>query len=134
MKASELRIGNYIIQNGEITTVEKLKRSLNDWDRLNDLRSLDCIAITLTEAWLNRSELENVETRNRWIKDKFIIWKQRYLDPLSIFEQNKFYLQIVDFQGDISTLHFEIKHVHQLQNLYFDLTGKELKFEIESNE
>lgn len=83
--------------------------------------------IPLTEEWLSKFEFEHVETRGRWIKDKFVIWKQRYLDPLSIFEQNKFYLQTIDYEGNIFTLNLEIKYVHQLQNLYYCFCGEELK-------
>lgn len=134
MKASELRIGNYIIQNGEITTVEKLKRSLNDWDRLNDLRSLDSIAIPLSEDWLNKSALQKRGTRDIWDQGNFVIYYQRYNDAYSQYCKDKFYFGTIDRDKNLVVTFYEIKHLHQLQNLYFDLEGKELKFEIESNE
>lgn len=148
MKASELRIGNWILP--------KMKEYKSEWKDVSlgpdipiqpepiqvfphlitrmvfnedTLKMYE--SIPLTEEWLSKFELEHVEVRGRWIKDKFVIWKQRYLDPLSIFEENKFYLQMVDFHGDIFTLHLEIKYVHQLQNLYFALTGEELTFKSE---
>jgi hypothetical protein len=123
MEANELRIGNLLYNNNVVVTIDA--RSIFDiWD---DKGLKEYKPIPLTPEWLNKFELEHSEIRGRWFKDKFVVFKQKYLDPLSILEENKFYFQMVDCQGNVSTSTFEIKYVHQLQNLYFALTGEELK-------
>jgi hypothetical protein len=52
LKSKDLRIGNYIMQGGKITCVEKLSRSIDDWDRTNGKRTQDCQPIPLTKEWM----------------------------------------------------------------------------------
>jgi hypothetical protein len=142
MTANELKIGNYVnVPNTSQCPfrIDAFEHLSNEFIKVAMKVSMggfevhpltwyggDLTPIELTERWLNKFELEHSEIRGRWFKDKFVVFKQKYLDPLSILEENKFYFQMVDCQGNVSTSSFEIKYVHQLQNLYFALTGEEL--------
>ena len=115
MTANELRIGN-LFKTDEIVFVYSIefndkKREYRVYvDNLNrnykDALFLDEInAIPITEEWLGKFGFEN-KTKN------FV------LNNISIKQQTKgyfFYLSMM------------IQYVHQLQNLYFALTGEELK-------
>ena len=118
MKATELRIGNLIFQSGQITIIENISRSINDWERVNNKRLFDCTPIPLTEEWLLKFGFEKEET-GYWtigkLRGGFTVCRaERKSDRLCYrwFVNN---LKMTD-------LHF----VHQLQNLYFALTGEEL--------
>lgn len=112
MKASELRIGNFYNQFGNITEV--------DWSTLKDLKDapidqLWCKPIPLTEEWLLKfgfkSHLDTI-----WIH-----WsKESGLFQISTrLPQGSYGLWINGTMGCF-------EYVHQLQNLFFALTGEEL--------
>lgn len=131
MNPAELRIGNYVDFFGEVTIIDGLC-PFNTGDQI--LKTDCCITqagttsfrdiepIPLTEEWLERfgcmrQKISSLH-RNYWNKD---------LD-FSID---------VEFTFDKDVLFFyricgekrrrPIPYVHQLQNLYFALTGEELK-------
>jgi hypothetical protein len=120
LQSKDLRIGNYIMQGGKITCVEKLSRSIDDWDRTNGKRTQDCHAIPLTEEWLLNFgfeclQVDNFSHRNSFQLDSnlgFVIWGRIETGLFLYIDGNE--------GGEV------IKYVHQLQNLYFALTGKEL--------
>jgi hypothetical protein len=111
MKASELKIGNYVIQGGEVTRVEQLKRSINDWDRTNHMRTMDCEPIPLTEEWLKKFCFISEDVRyTAWKKSSFFLNINRYGEYI--------------FKAE--SAEYQIKYVHQLQNLFSCLLGMEL--------
>ena len=133
MKASELRIGNYVhLQNDawdeyknipmsvtgvEITGPDKyfpesdsvinleIKGSIHTFNQCNEF----VIPIPLTEEWLERFGFENNEKTAE--HNKFIWFKN--------------HIGVSGMLGVVKPV--ECKYVHQLQNLYFALTGEELK-------
>ncbi len=113
MNASELRIGNYYNQFGNTEKVS--------WSTLKTLEEstteqLWCKPIPLTEEWLLKFGFEKKGVnRTRWI-----FWK------IDLVEDEK---GIYSF--DESRIYIDINYVHQLQNLYFALTGEELTFKSE---
>jgi hypothetical protein len=112
MKASELRVGNWYDQFGHhhqasghiISELEKSPES-----------QIWCKPIPLTEEWLLKFGFEYF---------KFIV-------ESSCWRLNNLFSIREDF-----TIHFhnglivELKCVHQLQNLYFALTGQELSIQM----
>ena len=111
MKATELRIGNLIFQSGQITTIENISRSINDWERVNNKRLFDCTPIPLTEEWLLKFGFVKKEigySKLTEIKECFSISFGKHTSINAIKFNN------------------EVKYVHQLQNIYFALTGEEL--------
>jgi len=108
MKASELRIGNIVYFNdNDVHTITG--RDILDLD----LYPLDdsFTPIPLSEQWLVKFGFEEVERYGKgvWMVHDFIL----------IFYPDECLL--CDCDIDV-----KIKHVHQLQNLYFALTGEEL--------
>jgi hypothetical protein len=106
MKITELRIGNWVKQPNGIIEVFTVS-DLDDEGDINSYLEDEIEPIPLTEEWL--------------IKFGFERWNDVY---------NNFYHKLngVEIEnGNIYVGHGnEIKYAHQLQNLYFALTGEEL--------
>jgi len=110
IKSNELRIGNSILQDGELVFVTPWRLGLIELD------SVVYEPIPLTEEWLIKFGFfeKYKSTSNRWNIGGF---------ELHDCEDDDGQLQgvfLYDFR-------LEVKYVHQLQNLYFALTGKELE-------
>jgi hypothetical protein len=103
MKANELRIGNFIYnERNEIFKV--------NW--ITEMIESQSNAIPITEEWLL----------------KFGFASNPYVDR---YEKREIHIECNKTKGE-TQLWIEgmphIKHVHQLQNLYFALTGEELTY------
>lgn len=117
MKANELRIGNYIngvLVNGTYTVDIWALRIIQEGNFQNsyntDLKVFE--PIPLTEQWfLKFGFYKNIDT--------LLFEKSGFQIDLSVLKCH-FYLPSF---GD---WYKEIEYVHQLQNLYFALTGEEL--------
>jgi hypothetical protein len=130
MKANELRIGNWFLEKDEV------KQFDGDFYHL-----LGCEPIPLNTNWLEKfgfkpwDEKKTIYTLERHI-DKynntcFRFWLQ--LDKL-VFDyiQNEIHPTESIFD-DKNIIRLEINYVHQLQNLYFALTGEELTIKDTAN-
>lgn len=110
MRVNELRIGNYYLSFGvDLKQVEILHKDKN---------LIDFTPITLNEEWLlNFGFIEIHE--NNWQDFETEVMIDLFNETVSI----------------ISAMPWKqlkhIKYVHQLQNLYFALTGEELTFKSE---
>jgi len=114
MKANELRIGNYYNQFGY--THQATGSTISELEKAPESQ-LWCKPIPLDESWLIRAGFiyhnpSDFYSKN-WGRNGAEIVK-KYPDGW-MFELGKGYLR-----------HFE--YVHQLQNLFFALTGTELQF------
>jgi hypothetical protein len=97
MNANELRIGNLVYHNDKIIEIKSLHPQDDD---VNDEIPFHAIyGITLTEEWLEKLGFE--------LKEPVLIssWK---------------------FSPFCDTITTKCEYLHQLQNLYFALTGEEL--------
>tara|TARA_R110001606_G_scaffold40313_1_gene110243 strand:+ start:319 stop:702 length:384 start_codon:yes stop_codon:yes gene_type:complete len=120
MKATELRIGNLAFRNGEIhriASVESISDNIamcavivNPTNQVvSRSRTTGFTPIPLTEEWLKRLGFEYSD-----LNGDSGLWK---IPPFQIYgKYNQF---IYDYKLDVN-------YVHQLQNLYFALTGEEL--------
>ena len=131
MKANELRIGNYIKfkSTGDIERIynisndfkwsgNKQKKDKKTAD-INDVDISDVQAIPLTEEWLLKFGF--VEENYSYVKGVH----QQVFSGLMKFDFNE-RLNNWEFSiGNYNDL-TRILYVHQLQNLYFALTGEEL--------
>lgn len=129
MDVKELRIGNLIHFNGsreEVGVVTGIVESVFDSPatiylnyRIDITTSTDKTnPIPLTEEWLLRFGFKNTDTGfeiKAWRENDFniILVGHKYAVPSSS-----------GFFGLVNTSH--INYIHQLQNLYFAITGKEL--------
>jgi len=116
LEAKDLRIGNYIMQDEEVKYVQSLSRSINDWDRTNGFRTQDFQPIPLTEEWLLNFGFEYHHDTPHPNK----VFRKLHTEGFIDLEQIKHYY----YGGSFTSV--ECRYVHQLQNLYFALTGKEL--------
>lgn len=119
IKASELRVGNLVKWEDQNVSVLELKRlgvELGYYkDSIGFLRNYkDVQPIPLTEEWLLKFGLEWSGKGAQWLT-KFTPCGK----ALVYIEEHYF-----KFCG--ITIEIQIKYVHQLQNLYFALTGEEL--------
>lgn len=115
MKANELRIGNFV---NKITTSDNDTdlTIVNAEDIFNVSADIDFYGpILLTEKWLLKFGL--VEIGNN-----FSFWQ----NSIYSIEKTKNKWQILYQSNDIM---LTIKYVHQLQNLYYALTGEELELQ-----
>lgn len=110
MDTNELRIGNYVSTHNEslviVDAINKTHIHSNKGVFVKGVIS----PIPLTEEWLLKfGFFEDYRIgKNNFVKNGVIMWK--YSDSFC------------DDRYGVTT-----KHVHQLQNLYFALTGEELK-------
>ena len=137
MKATELRIGNYVNYQDELTKVI----SLREGDKFNEnigLKILPTLGffseeeikpIPLTEEWLLKFGFKrngNDDEYFYYTKDNFTMLKDYGSQGIAIptKENKKGYVHLYCGYYDNE---IDFKHVHQLQNIYFALTGEELK-------
>ena len=121
MKANELRCGNYYQdQNGNTEKLETFEINFCKIEYPDGLQP-----IPLTEEWLQKFGFENEKNimNLRISEDLYLIFTKSNTDKIVFiesFEENH--------NGRIETTSIfpPCNYVHQLQNLYFSLTGEEL--------
>jgi len=130
MKINELRIGNLIQFNN---LLEPTRITVVEGRFFFMFRDPDCeisnyySPIPLTEEWLLKLGLRKIPANNSYYLSApklkaeihFEIFRREYVCVL--------------YCSTGSFIPRDIKFVHQLQNLYFALTGEELKIKIESD-
>ena len=113
IQAKELRIGNlvYIFHNRDVTVKNILNEYINIEESIDIFSYHELKPIPITEEWLLKFgfEKETDVCGFKWSKGNFYILQ---------FGKNAFYCDY--------SLVFAVDHIHQLQNLYFALTQKEL--------
>ena len=130
MKASELRIGN-LVDVIEFKNVEVLGVSMNNIGLKVDSSTFLSVDINeinpipLTEEWLLKLGFKY----KKW-DDHFIIKNGNYFNSIKKYDDGWHY----NTDESDATCYYltTIQYVHQLQNLYFALTGEEL--EIKDND
>ncbi len=109
MTANELRIGNWFIEKGDV------KQFDGDFYHL-----LGCVPIPLSQKWLEKFGFEYSEFEDLYQKGGYDVdTKDNVYCHFYINEYGDWYK--------------DIEHVHQLQNLYFALTGEELTIKDTAN-
>ena len=122
MKANELRLGNYVeyqVENYQLASIHSdntIRLKCDDETHKNYSHgSIGCYGlrelkpIPLTEEWLIKFGFECVDTSDD---------HHYYLDSKHGFSLNRSF-QHLDCE-------YDLEYVHQLQNLFFALTGEEL--------
>lgn len=135
MKAQELRIGNLVHQvsrsnavnlplpfamqvwqvgifNSEILTTDERPESAE----FIKVANTDLLPIPLTPEWLEKFGAKRYGHGSGYLIDSYY---------LSVAKDGSFLIGILFADNSITNLK-KLKHVHQLQNLYFALTGEEL--------
>ena len=121
MKASELRIGNLLQdRNGRLCKVEQVSKQLqecNIYAIKYSTTSLPFEPIHLTEEWLLKLGCKMYEL----FSSKYYLVTDGNITLVS----NKNGIISMEIEGQLLPLK-HTQYVHQLQNLYFTLTGEEL--------
>jgi hypothetical protein len=117
MKANELRIGNYVQDAGG--RIQKISSSL----LVAIIEKVITFSepIPLTEEWMLKFGFEKTQkSYNGKIAAiiDFQLWQG--------YDTDYWNFSTVDDRGDNNEVNVNLYFVHQLQNLYFALTGKEL--------
>lgn len=121
MEITELRIGNYFskvvddIHYGDYVVTKIDKDNLVN-EHGEAIYIGYCEPIPLTEEWLLKFGFRPLDNKN-WHLGKIKVWSGA----------TRIYFQF-NTPDDIDDV--EIEYVHQLQNLYFALTGEELNIEL----
>lgn len=112
IKPSELRLGNWLIIGTTYTQLEEISR----WDDLNDVQPIPLTPEILEKAGLKKGSLGGyiIKLPNR---ENFLDWDSSTGMYLEDRESNGLELD-------------HIQYLHQLQNLYFALTGTELEIDL----
>jgi hypothetical protein len=118
MKANELRIGNKIIfsEDGTIFTVGSIEEK--GFMVQNEEET----------AWIESEEFEPIPLTEEWLLKFGFAWKNfAFRDgKFTVRFQKEFYVYL-SVEG-IRPITIKLDYVHQLQNLYFTLTGEELTY------
>lgn len=137
VNANELRISNLV---NFVNRTNPLKRPLQTLLVIQEISQIHVktspfgtsLHQVLRYDEFNIKDIEPIPLTEEWVK-KFLFVKDEEYDstfnlPLSAF--NGFTTITIDVRAEILLLdlmEIKIKYVHQLQNLYFALTGNELK-------
>jgi hypothetical protein len=110
MEANELRIGNLILKNNEIYEI-------------SSLFFVDLYDGKIRENYNNNYVIEPIKITKEWLlKFKAVECKTDEL----VFFLDDFIITLPNYFCYKGTILKKIKYVHQLQNLYFALTQREL--------
>jgi hypothetical protein len=120
MKANELRIGNWV---NEFRNVERklFKHQITNADDIKCFEDkwVHYEPIPLTEEWLLSFNINELKEQD--------VYRVNYVD---YHKKNNTFNYCLGYyfneEGYIENIFKKIKYVHQLQNLYFALTGEEL--------
>ena len=120
IKANELRIGNFlnVINRAHIVVTAEHIKSIAEGDK-------DYHPIPLTPEWLERCGFRDGEIRPSY---KLHMDVRPYETATQGVFPGEWAVTLVDTVPH--QLGHTIRYVHQLQNLYFALTGEELKIEL----
>ncbi len=121
MKASELRIKNLINHEGDVLEVIEIKMvSIDGNPKINGWDEEEIEPIPLKQQWLLKFGFERFPMSAPALAE----WDEYVKDGFEVFNYGtslqEYYFKAWD--GKI----IKLEYVHQLQNLYFSLTGKEL--------
>lgn len=113
IKPEELRIGNCVVGDGDA----KKRLVIVGFDELEYAHLFS--PIPLTEEWLLKFGFKKEDEYN-FIKELRLGYKLRVEAVEGLYSVR------INSGDSIGYINSRIKHVHQLQNLYFALTGKEI--------
>ena len=132
MKLNELRIGNYIklMLNDEDFAIVQV--TLNDLDAIDNKKGV-YEPLPLTEDWLfkNGFSVKNFDYSIP-ISECKVVWLTLIPQDEECTAYSVCVTQTDEYEEDQNAFLSDISYVHQLQNLYFALTGKELEHEEQS--
>ena len=122
MKPTELRIGNLVMYNGKVVRVEQITKNKIGYHRykgetrMNYARLCKIEPIPITEELLTK-----IGFIKRIYSDKIFAYGEGMLSTVYFIEST-----MIDIETKDNGATILCKHLHQLQNAYHLVTGKEL--------
>jgi hypothetical protein len=144
MKANELRIGNFVKDRGnKVIRIDFMEYQESGYSTKFGQRMFlgeeevhpmteytdYAIPIEITEEWLLKFGFTNIDNTNIYVKSMHKIGAEKLKSLAVYIDENNYTIAIVDYYTGVEKtdlLHLDYEFVHQLQNLYFALTGEEL--------
>lgn len=118
VKTSDLRIGNYLHADfAPVRVVELSERTFRAVEDEVFPEADECEPIPLTEEWLGKLGFEKDSAPNCWVLNDLVIYTKNEANDIRC--PHAFTL---NYRGPVL-----FPYVHQLQNLYYSLTGEELQ-------
>lgn len=124
MKATELRIGNWVMNthhnHNDFVQIDK--------DYFCSDKGIDYEPVPLTEEWLKKLGFEDLSEKRKALKG---VLQLVLTENTTIVYYSGTWELLANVQGQGGTVFPcpQLKYVHQLQNLYHALTGNELTIE-----
>ena len=131
MKASELRIGNkafYKEKVVEIASVSGIKYSFGNQDITISTSDNSLLSVDILQLQPIHLTPELLEKCGLVYDGEYFTIKNSYLE-LKPIEDGKFQLTINSAEYEAKSI---VEYLHQLQNLYFALTGRELEIDLKT--
>ena len=141
----ELRIGNYVLYKdkkvritGIVLGSDNAKDAFKEDTLLGDknerLNRSDCSSISITDELLKSCNFQTIRNRITFRVLPRVAYELKYQPSgimdycyLVIVKDNNVFNHVVPADNDKDCCFIPINSLHQLQNLYFDLAGKELE-------
>lgn len=125
MKANELRIGSYVQISDKIIIMDtRIFHAV-----IHGFPGYEPEPILLTEEWLVKFGF--VKKCNSGRSDDLIYWDRIDISLFINYDGSiNLGCELSEYEDCVPFNENEIKYVHQLQNLYFALTGEELTIKI----
>jgi len=124
MKANELRINNWVYNRTTKKEMQVYPMMIPQLAQINDENNIEPIPIT--QEWIIKFNAEKIKGygNNRFW---YVIFLDEYKDESMLFIHYSIGDNFCTLnEGYNETIIKKIKYVHELQNLYFALTGEEL--------
>ena len=123
MKPQELSIGNLVCYNGKVVKVEQITKHKIGYHtkpnetRMNYAKLCEIEPIPITDELLSKNGFEQCD----------YLFKTLFIEIYEV--ANGWHLHI-DNERFETAIALTIKHLHQLQNAYYLVTGKELEIKL----
>jgi hypothetical protein len=125
MKTNELRIGNRIkyCDDGKECIITGIPGANLD------VQGLEVLFDDGEETWIELDQFEPIPLTEEWLERMGFTYEDEEIYYIRLDENNVLAYDLTDKDFAVTGLWAEhkINHVHELQNLYFALTGEELK-------
>jgi len=136
MKATELRIGNFLEFSNRIEPNKIIKVGRRFFSSASVEKEDGDFTITpyykgikINHEWLLKFGFTNLDQTNIYVKSMHKIGGEKLKSIAVYIDEENYTVAIVDYYTGVEKtdlLHLDYEYVHQLQNLFYALTGSDL--------
>lgn len=128
IQANELRIGSWVLTKNLYAKVEGIVDSENISIAIDGYNSLNLSINQIKPIKLTEDNIISCGFRHIGLYDNVY-----HSDNFRIYLNKKLKIGLLKLDHDSDQLEIEIRSVHQLQNVYFILTGEELEVSFQNS-